>query len=370
MEAQVRQEPYLTDLLIYPTSRCNLKCRHCYFAPTYDDRPGNREGEISYEQICQAIDDLLPFGLGACKLSGGEPFLRDDLIGICCYLDSKDVRVIIETNGTLVKRHQADTLAQLRGDTFVSVSIDGAKAETHEALRGIRGCFHKVLQGLEHLVRASLNVQVIAAAYDANKRELPNIMELAAAKGAKSFRVCFVHAVGRARNLALISHEEALDLDRQLVEHSQSIGIRYCSSVPVGLKSVTVIIDSCALNERCNITSTLGILADGTISICGMGRYARDFRFGKLGEDNLAEVWMNHPTLKLIREGIPSRLRGICGRCVVRSACLGHCRIENENVTLESFFEPFVTCAELDRLELFPGSRIIEHSHVVAPGVA
>lgn len=371
METQARQEPFLTDLLIYPTDRCNLRCRHCYYAPTYNDRPGNRREEVSYEWICRAIDELLPFGLRACKLSGGEPFLREDLIGICCYVDSKSVRVILETNGTLVKRHQADTLAQLRGNTFVSVSIDGANAETHEALRGIEGCFRKALEGLEHLVRAGLDVQVIAAAYEGNKSELPRIMDMCASKGANSFKVCFVKPVGRGKNLPLISLEESLDLDKQLAEHAKSVvGMQYYSSLPVALKSVTHIMDSCALRSRCNITSTLAILADGTITICGMGRYADDFRFGKLGEDKLAEVWVTHPTLKLIREGIPSRLHGICGRCVARSACLGHCRLENEDVTLDSFFDPFPKCADSEKLGLFPKSRIVERSDVEAKSVA
>ncbi len=370
METQTRQQPYLTDLLVYPTSRCNLRCRHCYFAPTFDDTPGNRTGEISYEQICRAIDDMLPFGLRMCKLSGGEPFLRDDLMDICYYVDSRGVRVNIETNGTLVKRHHADTLAQLRSHTHVSVSIDGAKAETHESLRGIEGCFRQAMEGLEHLVRAGLNVQVIAAAYQGNKSELPRLLDMCAAKGARSFRLCFINAIGRAKNLPLISHKECLDLEKQFAEHAESRGIKYCSSMPVGLKSITHIMETRALNCRCNITSNLGILADGTITICGMGRYARDFQFGKLGEDDLSEVWMTHPTLKLVREGIPSRLRGVCGRCVARLTCLGHCRIENENVTLDSFFDPFPRCAEMEKLGLFPNSRIVERSCVETKGVA
>jgi len=370
METGTRREPLLTTLLIYPTSRCNLKCRHCYFAPTYEAQPGNRADEISYEQICRAIDDLLPFGLDTCKLSGGEPFLREDVMGICCYADCRGLGVIIETNGTLVQKHQADVLAQLRRKPFVSVSIDGATAATHEALRGVPGSFEAALQGLAHLVGVGLNVQVIAAAYEGNKGELPQIMDLAAAKGAKSFKVCFVNRVGRARNLSLLGRDEALALDAQLTAHARQAGIRYCSSIPVGLKSAREILDTCALNGRCNVNSTLGLLADGTITICGMGRYTPDFRFGRLGQDDLATLWATHPTLQLIRDGIPGKLGGVCGRCVARTACLGHCRIDNENVTLRTFFDPFVACAEMESLGRFPKSRIIERRLAAVPRVA
>lgn len=359
MKTRARRQPYLTDLLIYPTSRCNLKCRHCYFAPTYDERQGRRDDEISYEQICKAVDALLPFGLRACKFSGGEPFLRDDLVDMCHYMRLKNIHVNIETNGTLVTQEQARTLARSRLVQFLSVSLDGACAETHEALRGIPGCFNRAVKGLEYLTGAGLNVQVIAAAYHGNKSELPRVIDLAGAKGAASFRVCFIHAVGRARNLPLIGLEESLEIEQQLAEHAQSVGIRYCSSVPPVLRSVTCIMRTHALNGRCNITSALAILSDGTITICGMGRHAKDFRFGKLDEDDLAEIWQNHPTLTLIREGVPSRLKGVCSRCIMRSACLGYCRLENEDITLDHLFDPFPLCTMAEKLGLLPETRLV-----------
>jgi radical SAM protein with 4Fe4S-binding SPASM domain len=148
-------------------------------------------------------------------------------------------------------------------------------------------------------------------------------------------------------------------LDSRLAEHAAARGILYGSSIPVALTSVTRIMRTCALQQRCNITSTLGILPDGTISVCGMGRYLRDFQFGKLGESNLSEIWLTHPTLQLIRQGIPGRLRGICGRCVARSTCLGCCRLENEYTSLETLFDPFPTCAEMEERGLFPKSRMV-----------
>jgi radical SAM protein with 4Fe4S-binding SPASM domain len=98
-----------------------------------------------------------------------------------------------------------------------------------------------------------------------------------------------------------------------------------------------------------------------------MGRYMKDFRFGKLGQDSLTDVWMNHPTLAVIREGIPKRLQGICARCVLRSACLGHCRLENENVTLEHFFDPYPKCVSAEELGLFPASRLISQPKLETP---
>lgn len=370
METPTHRQPYLTDLLIYPTSRCNLKCRHCYFAPTYDEKPGRQEDEISCAQIGRAVDELLPFGLRACKLSGGEPFLRDDVVEICRCLTQKKLRVNIETNGTLVTPEQADALARSRLAQFLSVSIDGACAKTHDTLRGVKGSFDKAVQGLEYLTSAGLNVQVIAAAYQGNKNELAGIIDLAVARHAASFKACFVHAVGRAHNLPLIELEESLEIEQQLTKHARAVGLRYCSSVPTVLKSAACIMDTHALSGRCNITSALGLLSDGTITVCGMGRHATHFRFGKLGEDDVAEVWQNHPTLRLIRDGVPTQLKGVCSRCIMRQACLGYCRIENEYVTVDRLFDPFRLCVAAEKLGLFPASRLVHRPQArAAPAV-
>lgn len=356
------REPLLTDLLVYVTEYCNLKCQHCYYEPVHYNG-NNKTGlaELSYEQLCRAIDELLPFGLCACKLSGGEPFIRKDLIDICYHLDSRGVRVLIETNGTLISEDNAKALAGLKGDTFISVSIDGADAATHEWFRGVSGCYDIAMHGLENLVRNGLQVQVITSLFTRNQKQLPKLIEMCKAKGVRSFKLNIINPIGRAKRLSQIDLADILIIDKQLAELSQRIGIRYCSPLPPALLGVRNIIKSCALQGRCSINSTIGILHDGTITTCGMGRHAGDFRYGMLDKDSIAEVWSENPTLKKIRTEIPSKLRGICGRCIFRSQCLGHCRLNNEEVKESGLCDPFWICREMDKRGLFPTSRVYEH---------
>ncbi len=357
---QATKQPSLTQLLIYPTDCCNLKCQHCYYNAIYETSQNHRTDEVSYDHLCGAIEELLPFGLRGCKLSGGEPFLRKDLIDICRYIDSRGISVAIETNGTFINERDAKVLGQLHGRTTVSISIDGANPDTHETCRGISGCFNDTMRGLKYLVNAGVEVQVIVCLFEANKTELPRLMKICAEKGVRTFKMNFINPIGRAKQLSLVGLSEAYKIDAQLVEYASVIGINYCSSIPIALQSVKQMMKTCALNNNCNICSTLGILADGTITICGMGKYVNEFKFGTLGQDSIAEVWMTHPTLKLVRTEIPNRLRGICGCCIFRSNCLGRCRLNNENVTLDSLFDPYWECAEMEKHGLFPKSRIVD----------
>ena len=104
----------------------------------------------------------------------------------------------------------------------------------------------------------------------------------------------------------------------------------------------------------------ISILADGTITTCGMGRYAESFCYGKLGEVSVREVCNGHPLIRYMRNSIPARLKGVCGKCVMRSKCLGYCRLNHEDVRPDSLCDPFWMCEEMYQRGKFPETRLVE----------
>jgi radical SAM protein with 4Fe4S-binding SPASM domain len=104
---------------------------------------------------------------------------------------------------------------------------------------------------------------------------------------------------------------------------------------------------------RCGIFTILGVLADGRISICGIGASTPALLFGSMKERSLADIWNNEPILKELREGLPHKLEGICGECMFKAYCLGKCRAEAYYMK-HSLFAPFSFCNDADRLGLFP----------------
>ena len=351
------QEPYLTDLLLYVTRRCNLKCIHCYFSPEHSTSRVADPREASARDFCNAIEALLPFGLKAVKLTGGEPFLRQDIHELCGFIDAHGLRVLIETNGTLIGDKDVEALVALKGNTFVSVSIDGARETTHDGIRGVAGSYVAAMRGASALAAAGIAVQVIASLFEANKHELTDLMDQCAGKGAKSFKLNLVHAVGRGKTLAAMPFEEVCAIDELLAEHAKAIAMTYCSPIPVGMQPITRMIDNRLLSSRCNIASTISVLYDGTITTCGMGQYCKDFCYGNLRTHSIAEVWATHPTLQMLRDSLPSRLEGICGDCLLRRMCLGHCRLHAEEVTAGSVFRAYWLCEEADKRGMFPQTR-------------
>jgi SynChlorMet cassette radical SAM/SPASM protein ScmF len=109
----------------------------------------------------------------------------------------------------------------------------------------------------------------------------------------------------------------------------------------------------------CGIMSILGILANGSYALCGIGETVSDLVFGHAITDPLEDVWNNTPILLELRKGLPRHLEGICGDCLMKGICLGSCIAQNYYKT-KSMWAPYWFCEEAQNLGLFPEARVFQ----------
>ena len=139
-------------LIFYPTSRCNANCPHCY---NYNrQRAASLKGELTLDEI-----DKISSSLGHIKvltISGGEPFLRDDLSEIISIFHKNNgvQYVSFHTNAFLSNR-VSSTISNILNkfkdlQIIVCISIDGI-GEIHDRFRGVEGGFDKILETIERL---------------------------------------------------------------------------------------------------------------------------------------------------------------------------------------------------------------------------
>ena len=161
--------PPLTSLDMYISGSCNLACRHCWIEPDY--QADNKNGKfLKFEYLKKAIKEAKPLGLQSVKLTGGEPMLHPQFRKIVDHIESQKVGMIMETNGTLIDNEMANYLKSKKHFNFVSVSLDGAKPETHDKLRGVKGSFKKATAGIKSLVKAGFHPQLICTLHKGNVR--------------------------------------------------------------------------------------------------------------------------------------------------------------------------------------------------------
>ena len=119
------------------TYRCNARC---YMCNTWQ-HPSKKKDEFAPDLVKK-----IPDGLKFINITGGEPFLRDDLDQIIQIALKKTKRLVISTNGYFTQK--IVKLAEKYGNRIgVRVSIEGLPAANDE-LRGIKNGFDHGLRTL------------------------------------------------------------------------------------------------------------------------------------------------------------------------------------------------------------------------------
>ena len=148
-----RADPLPTGLVYEATMRCNLTCEFCYVGDLL-----NIEGEWREELPLDALRRAFPEGHLQVNLTGGEIFMRKDILSVLDVFREKGYTCgYLTTNGTIISDERADALAELARLGFlthVSVSIDGP-GELHDKARGVKGTFQRTSEGLRRLQAAA-----------------------------------------------------------------------------------------------------------------------------------------------------------------------------------------------------------------------
>jgi len=339
---------------------CNLKCRHCWINPPYTEEVSVKEDELTIKEIISALEECRALGMQGIKLSGGEPFSRPDIFELLNYCKENKLSITVETNGTLIREKEAKALKEA-GVWHIAVSLDGPTAEIHEALRQVEGSFEKTLEGIRYLKEQGLNLQIIIALWRGNVEHIKSTIVLAKALGANSVKINPINSIARADTMSqkneTLSVKETIDFYLKLkAELKKEPKINVIFDIPPAFQPM--VDGHFEPFSTCGIFGILGILGDGRISICGIGSTTETLVLGYVGKDSIKDIWQNHPVLKEIRQGVPKKMQGICGKCLFMHYCLGKCRAEAYYET-GSLLAPLSFCQIAYEAGLFPESRIV-----------
>jgi SynChlorMet cassette radical SAM/SPASM protein ScmF len=349
----------LNSLYFYLTEGCNLACRHCWLAPRLD-AAGDRYPVLPVELFETAIREAKPLGLNGVKLTGGEPLLHPRFARLLEIVRKEELGLTLETNGLLCTPEIAAEVAKV-SKRFVSVSIDGVDAATHEWVRGIAGSFEAARQAVKNLVAAGIRPQVIFAVMRGNAGQVDAMVRMAEELGAASVKFNVVQPTARGEMLhdalETLNIAELIALGRHVeLELAPKSGLRIYFDYPQAFRALNRIAsgDGCGV---CGIFGILGVIASGHYALCGIGEQVPDLVFGEVGRDRLEDVWREQPILKALREGLPERLDGVCSRCLMKRRCLGSCVAQNY-YSSGSLWAPFWFCKQAEEAGLFPASRL------------
>ena len=334
------------------TQRCNLKCRHCYAAGEADVSK-----ELTHEEALRAIDGFAAFGCPVLLFSGGEPFIREDILELATVARQKGLRVVFSTNGTCITPEIAKRIAEI-GVSYVGISIDGVQA-THDAFRGVPGAYARSLNAIRYCREAGVKVGLRVTLTRANVREIPAIFQLM--RDERIPRICLYHLVYTGRGSEIrsedLTHEEsraAVDCIINETRRSFEMGhplevltvdnhcdapylwMRMCQE---GKPNTDDVLRLLRMNGGNSSGHGLSCVSwDGTVY---PDQFWRDKPLGNVKEQPFGDIWSNPPEgslLQQLREK-PLHVTGRCKTCRFLSLCGGNFRARAEAATGELWGE-------------------------------
>ncbi|MFT3771279.1 MAG: radical SAM protein [Minicystis sp.] len=343
------------------TLRCDLTCRHCA------SRAGRaRPDELSTREALDLVAQMAELGVLEVTLIGGEAYLRDDWIEIVRALKAAGIACSMTTGGRGLDAARARA-AKEAGIDAVSVSIDGL-AETHDALRGLRGSHAAAFAALAHLcaegVRITANTQLSRPAL----HEMPELLEQLIAAGIRAWQVQLTVPMGRAADepqLAIEPYQmiELMPMLARLDARATEAGVRLWPGNNVGYfgpyeatlrrGSAHGHTNGCGAGRH-----SMGIEANGDVKGCpSLPTHA--YAGGNVRRHRLRDIWERSTPLRFTRDRTLDELSGFCATCYYAETCMGGCSWVSHTLLGHRGDDPFCHHRALELLREGQRERVV-----------
>lgn len=337
-----------TGLHFELTNQCNLRCTHCYnieYLESSDD-------DIDVTTIKKIIDKSLELGCRDIGFSGGEPFMRKDIMELITY--AKDHPIHILTNGMLISQKIIDQLNAIKNLLIeFRISIDGLG--THKNIRGVP--YKYALNGVERLLENGYVTTVNTMITNENIDELIEMYELFKKMRVDRWRLGFIFGQGNANKNSLTfdgTKEQFFKLKELILKHMEEpevfeldISKLYRSSIFDGAHLVQYDLDS----RPCSYQGALTVRPNGDVTYCP----SLDISYGNILTDPIDKILDNPEWLK-VYNFTPRQLPDKCQTCEFLKYCGGGCRADDyyESGDLYSYSELTCKLAEFYAREIYP----------------
>jgi MoaA/NifB/PqqE/SkfB family radical SAM enzyme len=160
------------------TYRCHQRCVHCYLPEAW--RQGRGPGpELSTVQVKRILDQLAEAGTFLLGLSGGEVFLRPDLLEILEYARALNFSISLMSSGTLkVNRDILRILGDL-GINGLLLTLFSLNPAVHDGLTGIPGSWAVLQETIQEAKAVGLPVVFNCIAMRPNAGDVEAIRDFA-----------------------------------------------------------------------------------------------------------------------------------------------------------------------------------------------
>ena len=320
----------LRTLFWNATYACNFNCAVCFTnggAP-FTDELTTREAIDTFKKAHSA-------GVRKIIISGGEPFMRKDLVEILAYMGGIGLEARIASNGSLLTD---DILRRLKDETLVQsfqISLDTLGPELYSEFHGVSPeRLNSILSTIESIKKYGFHTTVSTRLTPRTLPGIPDLMDRASEEGWATFTVHFPLHTGRSNDtfpqdmdfISLLEpvFDQFLALPEHWVIEMFIPWARYHPTVKRIENQIKVVHAGCrAGRDRVTVNPC------GDISFCVCFDLPK-FYLGNVRQDSLEDIFQDSKTCEMMRH--PEKY-GICSDCPNVLTCGGGCRVAAYAIT-------------------------------------
>ena len=316
-EVDFEQRPFI--LFWEVTRACALACKHC----RAEAQPRAHPEELTTAEALRLVDAIAELAPPMLVLTGGDPMMRRDLPELIRHAAGKGLRVALSPAATPRLLHADFAALREAGISSLSLSLDGATAETHDRFRGVPHTFERTLHAARAAKEAGIMLQINTTLSRSTLAELPAFTELMKTMQPDVWSIFVLVPTGRATAAELPGADELEQVWQRL------LALR--SELPFAIKTTEGHHYRRALLQAARqggeaprhlIPTRDG---KGVLFISHTGEVQPSgflpITLGNVRTDDLAELYRRHPLMQRLRDD--DALGGKCGRCEFRRVCGG-----------------------------------------------
>jgi len=344
LPSEVKPAPRKTFVIQYEVNdACNLRCSHCYHG-----RKVIKESAVGLQRLFQDLAALHSH-LGKeyrilIRLSGGEVFLRKDLMEMLSKILAEGYATVMLTNGTLITPENALAVS-VRAVDLVQISLDGPNPEIHDAIRG-KGQFEKALAGIRQLQAEDQPVSVsytLMQGHNDTQAHFQAMFELARREKFAKVNFSRIFPQGDAHNLPAYAYADGLGfkamLETLLDTAADFPDVKVVIKDPLINNLERAFPDNVKTDVCCYIRKNyISVTANGDVFACR--KLSKPV--GSLLNDNLLNIWQNNQLLQQL-DNRRQYMAGKCRTCPINDQCKGGCLAASYGLT-QTLFVPDPAC--------------------------
>jgi len=299
------------------TRRCNLHCEHCGASKESYNK------ELSTDEIKKVIDDISKIKRCFFGATGGEPFLRNDLLEVLSYAKSKGLGTGFASNGFLISKEKAEEIKKTKVDS-IQISLDGLE-ETHNKIRNNPKSFFRSIEAIKNLQEIKVPILSVATTLTPNNfDELEKIHNLLARLGIKKWRIVIIMPIGRAEDSKILQlNPDQLKKLFSFVKNNnhKKMYIYIGENLPFLGEFEESVRDEPALCPVGITACCIGV--NGNVRGCPEQPDTLDFIEGNIKEDSILNIWQKGFKKYRLNEAVCTNKK--CINCKDKNSCYGGC---------------------------------------------